>query len=207
MNRGGAAAWAAGALVGVVVYVALDILLVFLRPEFSVLHNAESDYGSKGAYAWVMDLNFLLRCALTLAVVRALALAVTDRGRLRTGLGFLVAWAVASGLLAFFPDGPVGTTVQGAAKVHLLLALVAFVAVVVGTRIVTRAVGRDPAWKPVLGPLNVLSWGAIVPILLLGHARLRPHSLGGLYEKIFLAMELLWFTVAAFWVARLDRVG
>jgi hypothetical protein len=30
-----------------------------------------------------------------------------------------------------------------------------------------------------------------VPILLLGHAHLRPHSLGGLYEKIFLAIELL----------------
>ena len=53
------------ALVGVVIYAAIHTgVLVFLRPHFSLLHNPESDYGSKGSWAWLMDLNFLLRCAL-----------------------------------------------------------------------------------------------------------------------------------------------
>jgi hypothetical protein len=40
--------------------------------------------------------------------------------------------------------------------------------------------------------MTPLSWGALIPLLLLGHSHLRANSLGGLYEKIFLAAELLW---------------
>jgi hypothetical protein len=39
--------------------VSIDVALVFLRPHFSVLHNAESDYGSRGPYACLMDLKCL----------------------------------------------------------------------------------------------------------------------------------------------------
>jgi len=203
VRRLSAAASGRAAIVGVVLYVAIDVALVFLRPHFSVLHNAESDYGSKGAYGWVMNVNFVLRCAFSLFVVRALALGVAVSPRLRTGLALLIVWAVGSGLLAFFPDDPVGTKAHGAAKVHLVLAAIAFIAVVLGTRIATRALAREQAWRPVRASLIILSWGALVPVLLLGRAHLRPHSLGGLYEKIFLAVELAWLLVAAVWVSRL----
>ena len=201
-HRSAAASWARAAVAGVIVYAAIDVALVFLRPRFSVLHNAESDYGSKGRYAWLMDVNFVLRCVLSLAAVRALSLVVAGRWRLRVGLGLLVLWALASGLLAFFPDDPVGTRTHGLARVHLVLAVVAFPAVAIGTRLVTRALRAEPGWQPVVAPLTILSWGAIVPVLLLGHSHLRAHSLGGLYEKIFLALELLWFAVTTAWIAR-----
>jgi hypothetical protein len=38
--------------------------------------------------------------------------------------------------------------------------------------------------------------------VLLGKAHLRPHSLGGLWEKLFLAVELAWLLLASIWVAR-----
>lgn len=201
-DRSSAATWARAAVAGVAVYVAIDVALVFLRPRFSVLHGAESDYGSRGSFAWLMDVNFVLRCLLSLAVVRALWLVANRERRLRPGLVALAVWAVASGLLAFFPDDPVGTPTHGSGRVHLALAGVAFVAVVVGTRLATRALRRVPGWQPVIAPLMVLSWGALAPVLLLGHSHLRPHSLGGLYEKIFLAMQLLWLAVAGAWIAR-----
>ena len=195
--------WARAAIGGIVAYVAIDVALVFLRPHFSVLHNAESDYGSKGRYAWLMDLNFVLRCALSLAAVRALALTVPQSNRLRLALGLLAVWAAASGLLAFFPDDPVGTPEHGLApRVHLALAGVAFFAVAVGTRLATRALSREPRWRPVIVPLAVLSWGAFLPVILLGKAHLRVHSLGGLWEKVFLGVELAWLLLAALWVAR-----
>jgi hypothetical membrane protein len=204
MHRGempSAALWAKAATGGIVLYLAIDVVLVFLRPHFSVLHNAESDYGSKGRYGWVMNVNFLLRFALSLAAVKALRLAVPEP-RLRPGLALISVWAVSSGLLAFFPDDPVGTKTHGLAKVHLVLAAVAFLGVVLGTRLATRTLRREPAWRPVVRPLMLLSWGALVPVLLLGNAHLRPHSLGGLWEKVFLGVELAWLLVAALWVAR-----
>jgi hypothetical membrane protein len=198
-----ARAWAKAAIWGIVLYLAIDVALVFLRPQFSVLHNAESDYGSKGRYSWVMDANFLLRCALSLATIQALRLAVPAR-RLRAGLALIAVWALGSGLLAFFPDDPVGTKTHGLAKVHLVLAAVAFLGIVLGTRVATSSLRRERAWGPVVAPLIVLSWGALVPVLLLGKAHLRPHSLGGLWEKVFLGIELAWLLVAALWVARGD---
>ena len=47
------------ALAGVIVYVGIDVLLRFLQPHYSLVYNAESDYG-RGPWSWVMDLNFLL---------------------------------------------------------------------------------------------------------------------------------------------------
>ncbi len=196
--------YAEAALVGIAIYVALDVALVFLRPNFSVLHNAESDYGSTGPYGWVMDCNFVLRCLLSLAVVAALALAVGQRARLRSGLVLLAIWAVASGLLAFFPDDPVGTKTSGAGKVHLVLAGIAFLGVLVGTFVTGRALRSDARFAPVRRALLALSWAAVVAILLLGHSHLRAHSLGGLYEKLFLGFELAWFAVVAAWIARLE---
>lgn len=196
---------ARAAIGGVALYVAIDVALVFLRPEFSVLHNAESDYGSRGAWAWLMDVNFLIRCALSAAVVLAISQLGRRSSRLRVGLILLSVWGAASGLLAFFPDDPVGTVTRGAADVHLVLAAIAFLGVGLGARVTTRALRSDPRWRPAIAPLGVLSYGAFVPVLLLGRARLRPHSLGGLYEKLFLAAELSWFLVAASWIVVSDR--
>lgn len=198
-------------LVGVALYVVIDVVLVFLRPEFSVLHNAESDYGSAGSWAWLMDLNFVLRCLLSVAVVAGLAAAplaaAADRSRrLSAALALLAVWAIASGLLAFFPDDPVGTPTRGTGRVHLALAFIAFLAVLVGTILATAALRRQQRWRTLGVAMLILSWGAIVPLLLLGRAGFHPDSLGGLYEKIFLAMQLAWLVLAALPVAS-ARVG
>ena len=195
-DRGAAAAAAASAvLIGVVLYALIDTALLFLRPQFSILHNAESDYGSSGSWAWLMDLNFLLRGLLSLAAVRAISLATPDAhksGRFRLGQALLSLWAVSSALLAFFPDDPVGTPTRWQSYVHLVLAFIAFFAVVVGAILVAQTLRALPGWQPVRVPVAVLPWVALIPLLLLGRTHFRPHSLGGLYEKIFLAIELVW---------------
>lgn len=94
---------------------------MFLRPQFSVLHNAESDYASTGPWAWLM--------------------------------------------------------------------------------VVSPAPWDIPPWRRAGLALRVLSWGALAPLVLLGHSRFGAHSLGGLYEKIFLAMELVWLFLVALPVA------
>ncbi len=197
--RAGTFAWLV--VGGVLLYVAIDVALVPLRPQFSVLHSAESDYGSRGSWAWLMDLNFLLRCALSLAAVRAIALAAGRSRGLRGALTLLVVWALASGLLAFFPDDPAGTRLTRSGEIHLVVALVAFLAVVAGTIVGSRALRREPLWRPLAVPLAVISTAALLLFLVLGAVGFGAHSLGGLDEKLFLGLELLWLVVACFPIA------
>jgi hypothetical membrane protein len=187
-------------LAGVVVYVAIDVLLRFLRPGYSLIYNAESDYG-RGPWFWVMDLNFLLRCALSLAVAAALYRAARAGGPFRAGLVFLAIWAACSGLLAFFADDVEGQPLQASGVVHLGLGFIAFVCVTIGTILISAGLRSDPAWRRAGTVLLAVSLAGAAAFLLLGSAAGHEHAPGGLYERIFLGLELLWIALAAGFVA------
>jgi hypothetical protein len=176
-------------------------LLAFLRPGYSLLYNAESDYG-RGPWYWVMDINFLLRCALSLAIAAALYRVTRPDAGIRGGLAVLVAWAVCSGLLAFFADNPEGTPLTASGIVHLILAFIAFTCIVVGTILISAALTSDPAWHAAARILLAISVAGGVAYLLLGVAQKHHGAPGGLYERIFLGLELLWMAVAAIIVVR-----
>lgn len=196
--------WSEAVVVGTAIYVLIDVALVFLRPQFSVLHNAESDYGSAGPWGWVMDVNFLLRGLIGLTLLGALALAASRSAMLTVALGLLAVWAVGSGLLAFFPDDPVGTTLHTSGRVHLALAAVAFLAMIAASFVTLRALGHDTRFDPVRTRLRVLAWAGVVAILLLGKAGFHHRSLGALWEKIFLVCELGWAVLLALRLRQLE---
>jgi Protein of unknown function (DUF998) len=189
------------ALAGVGGYVAIDILLAFLRPGYSLIYNAESDYG-RGPWFWVMDANFLLRCALSLAIASALAQVLRPDGRTRGGLALLVTWAICSGLLAFFADDVEGTPQHGSGVVHLALAFIAFTAIAIGAILISASLMSDPAWRPAAPVLLAISIAAAIAYLLLGGALKHHHAPDGLYERIFLGLELLWIAIAAIALSR-----
>jgi hypothetical membrane protein len=188
-------------LAGVAVYVAIDVLLAFLRPGYSLLYNAESDYG-RGPWFWVMDINFLLRCALSLAIAAALFRVARPDGGTRAGLALLVTWAICSGLLAFFADDPEGTPQQGSGVVHVILGLIAFTAITIGTIVLSASLMSDPARRPAAPVLLAISVAGALAYLLLGTVNKHHHAPGGLYERIFLGLELLWIVAAAAGVER-----
>ncbi len=189
------------ALAGVALYVAIDVLLAFLRPAYSLLYNAESDYG-RGPWYWVMDLNFLLRCALSLAVAAALYRVVRPDPAARGGLSLLVGWAISSGLLAFFADDLEGQPLTASGIVHLVLAFIAFTCVAIGCILLSASLMPDPAWRPAARVLLAISIAGAVAYLLLGIAIKHQNAPGGLYERIFLGLELLWIAVAAISIVR-----
>jgi hypothetical protein len=191
-------------LAGVTLYVAIDVLLAFLRPAYSLLYNAESDYG-RGPWYWVMDINFLLRCALSLAIAAALYRVARLDGRTRWGLGLLATWAVCSGVLAFFADNPRGTPITTSGVVHGVLAVIAFTAITVGAILISASLMSDPTWRPAGPILLTISIGIVLAYLLLGAPHKHYHAPGGLYERIFLGLELLWIAVAAIAIARRTR--
>jgi hypothetical membrane protein len=194
------------ALAGVIAYVAIDALLRFLRPQYSLIYNAESDYG-RGPWYWVMDLNFLLRCALSLAVAAALTRAARLDDRARGGRVLLIIWAVCSGLLAFFADDPEGQPVTGSGIVHVALAFIAFPCIAIGTILISVGLRSDAAWRSAAAVLLAISAAGVAAFLLLATAFGHQHAPGGLYERIFLGLELLWIAVAAGYLAARPEPG
>ena len=207
-NRSDAASqnWAGAAAVGVVIYVLVDLALAVLRPGLSLIHNPESDYGV-GPYSWLMDLNFLLRGALTVCLAVAIVKCWRPSWRVRLGLLLLVGWGVFSALLAFFPDDPLGTPATESGAIHLLLALVAFFCALVGTIVLSVGMDFVPQLQQVRSWLLSLSLLAVVPFLALGRVGFRTDSAGGLFERVFLALELAWILVAALTLALKSRRG
>jgi hypothetical membrane protein len=186
---------------GVVVYVAIDVLLRFLRPGYSLIYNAESDYG-RGPWYWVMDFNFLLRCALSLVACVALRRSGGPDARIRGGLYLVAVWAVCSGLLAFFADDVEGTPLTTSGIVHLVLAFIAFPCAAVGTILISVGLRSDPAWRSAASVLLAVAIaGGLLFLLLALTAGHKHHAPGGLYERVFLGLELLWIALAAGYAA------
>jgi drug/metabolite transporter (DMT)-like permease len=152
-----------------------------------------------------MDINFLLRCALSLAIASALYRVLRPQGGTRGGLYLLVTWAICSGLLAFFADDIEGTPQHGSGVVHLVLAFIAFTCITIGLIMISGSMMSDPAWRPVAPVLLGISIAGAVAYLLEGAALKHHHAPGGLYERIFLGLELLWIAIAAIAIARRTR--
>jgi hypothetical membrane protein len=188
--------WSLATALGVVIYVAIDIVLAFLRPDYSWLHNAESDYG-RGPYFWLMDINFLLRCLLSLALVKVLLINFPKNKLIKRASFWLILWAVMSGLLAFFADNPYGYPKLQSGSIHLLIAFIAFFAALVTMVLFNRLKSVMRLSHTTIRCLIALTVIAFVSIVLLGHSGFRPHSFGGLYERVFLLSVLVWEVVLA----------
>ena len=186
--------WANLALAGILLYVVIDVVLAFLRPDYSLLKNYESDY-TRGKFCWLMDVNFVLRGLLSACA----AIALRRAGVVRVWTAVLLwVWAVASALLALFPDNPVGYPHLASGGIHLILAGIAFVAIAVAT--LGMSFGRANRGRFV-GARRVLAIVGGVALILLLH----PFGAPGLVERLFLAAELGWLALALMSVKVVDQ--
>ena len=196
-----AARFAAATLVGIILYVVLDIIAQLLPPHYNPISQAESDL-AVGSFGWIMTLNFVIRGLLTLCLIVGLASAVPPPARSRTGTFLLAIWAIGAFLLAAYPtDVGARHTLHG--LIHLLVALVAFVAGAVGELLISLRLAADPRWAAVRPFLLTTAIAALVLLLLvLGSAAPISQSIFGLTERIFLGLILLWIGVVSWYVFR-----
>jgi hypothetical membrane protein len=196
------------AMIGVLVYVSVDVVLHLLPPHYSPISEAESNL-AVGPFGWIMNLNFLGRAVTSFAAVGALlAVARVENclrlpGLLVPGLALFSVAGLCSAVLAFFPtdvaapgQSVIATSVGG--TVHLVVATLGFAAALAAIVLLTLWVSRSgclPAARRGARTFTLLAGAGVVFLALT--VTVLP-SLIGLAERLCLVGILGW----TYWVAR-----
>ena len=187
-------------IIGIGLYVVLDVVAQVLPPHYNPVSQAESDL-AVGPYGFIMAINFVIRGLLSFALLAGLMRATKAENRSQTGMVLLGIWAACAVLLAFFPTDLAGAHPTLHGVIHLLLAFIAFVCGVVEELLLSLRFANDEQWRSLRNPgIAIAIVALIVGILLFAApftgARVLTHT-GGLLERIFLGLVLLWLLVVA----------
>ena len=189
----------AGAIAGIILYVILDAVAQSLPPYYSPVRQAESDL-AVGPYGYIMTLNFINRGVFSLCFLFGLVLTIysadTASPRFRRGAYAFAVWSVGALLLAAFPTDVPPTPVSWHGAIHLLVAVVAFLGGALGALYLSLGMPRSGSLAKTRGvalPLAALSAVLCVAELLgAGAATAFYSSYGGLVERLFLGLVILW---------------
>jgi hypothetical protein len=182
------------AVVGVLVYVLLDIVAQVLPPHYNPITQAESDL-AVGPYGYVMTVNFVIRGVFSSALLVAMAIAMKPTTRSRIGLAFWSLWALGAFILARFATDLGATEHSLHGKIHVSTALIAFVAATVGEILLSRCLYAEARWRQLGRRATWISMSTLVTLILFGP--LTRAGAGGLIERLFLASILVWVLVIA----------
>ena len=185
-------------IVGIILYVVIDVIAQLLPPHYSPIRQPESDL-AVGPYGWLMTINFLIRGLLSFALIAGLVKGTAAAARSRVGLILLGIWAAGALLLSLFPTDLAGERVTRHGAIHLLVAVIAFLCAAVGAIIISRRFAADAAWRSFSRPALILAVLTAIACLrtLAGVAVPGLKHVPGLTERLFLGLALLWMLVVA----------
>jgi hypothetical protein len=186
-------------------YVLLDAVAQLLPPHYSPISQPESDL-AVGPFGYVMAINFVDRGVLSILFVYALSRLGGANSSQRLGYLLVGVWGVASLVLSVSPTdvNPPPFTVHGV--VHLIFATVGFFGGAVGEIALSRGLRSDPDFSRLKGvPLAIAVLAFVFFLLLYFTPAVSPlgaADFGGLLERIFLGLVLLWILVVSLFALR-----
>jgi hypothetical membrane protein len=188
-------------MIGVLVYVVIDIVLQLMPPHYSAISQAESDL-AVGPFGWIMSINFFGRGITSAALIVAIV-STGPRAQIRTiGVGLLAVAGVCSALIAFFPTdiprhGGVAPS-TGHGIVHVVGASSGFVLALAAFWLLTF-------WLPERSRVADAFLGvASIGLVFLGVTVAALPQFLGLAERICLAGILGWVFVVAIHLRALE---
>jgi hypothetical protein len=185
------------AVVGIALYVVLDVIAQLLPPHYSPISQAESDL-AVGPYGYVMAANFVVRGLLTFAFLFGLVGASRLGKTARVGLALIALWGAGAFILAAFPTD-VGTMVTVHGMIHNSTAAVAFLGGAFGTLFLSLHFNAEERLRPIAATARILaSLGVVMCFVTLGALFIRRLShVFGLVERVFIGLVLLWILIVA----------
>lgn len=179
-------------LLGPIAFMAVALILPAFS-EYSLLADPISALAC-GRYGAVQTLSFIVAGLSTFALAVGLRRTLPDRRATRGGIGLVALWGVCLLLDALFPLDPPGTgrpqSIPG--TIHLIAALVAFLAILVAIGILSFAFRRSPGWRAFAPWSCALGVVAVATFFLPSEA-----DRAGLYQRLFVGAIMLWLALVA----------
>lgn len=188
-----------------ILYLVIDIVAQILPPHYSPIRDAESDL-AVGPYGFLMTVNFVNRGVLSILFLTGISLMTSNylRNSISRSLGFALIgiWAVGAFLLAVFPTNVPATPITIHGFIHLITAIISFIAGGTGTYFLTRSLPANIYSRKSARAFFSLSGLTILFLLVdlilpfvLSHLAAR---IGGLTERLFLGSLLLWMFIVSY---------
>jgi hypothetical membrane protein len=199
-------------LVEIVIYLVLDVVAQLLPPYYSPISQAESDL-SVGPYGFLMTINFVNRGLFSIIFIYAFAktLKVNSPPTQMRGLVLVGIWAIGGFILAIFPTDVPATPVSWHGAIHLVVAIIAFICGAVGTLVLSASFKRAEILHGVRRIAMAISVLAVVFLILeyaLPFATPKfAANYGGLVERIFIGLVILWVFVVSIYLQKKLKAG
>ena len=196
-------------VVGMILFVLLNVIVQLLPPHYSPIRQAVSDLAI-GPYGWLLSFSFIVYSVALLAFLFGLTWSTSRQGRSRIGLIFLSLWAVLPAVLAFFPTDIVDangypgsaqafqmtTTMHG--EIHLVISLLAFISAMLASLFISLRFSRDERLRPLRIPalvIALLMWPPFILTDAIGKV-----GMYGVAERVFLGLGLFWILMITLWI-------
>ncbi len=192
-------------VVGPLVLVFTDLTAAFYEPEYDLTRDSISSLALT-SMGWVQTIGFLAIGLLVEIFVTGLLFNIRSRRGFRPSAALLVCFGFGLLLIGAFRTDPAGTphTIEG--SIHSITATTVFWLFPVACLLIAPSLRNDPYWKS-LFPYTVAA--CILSLLLMIMRVWLPHQLSwfGLYERILVAVIVIWVEAMGVWLLRLSLRG
>jgi hypothetical protein len=201
MSRFNPANFFIATIIGIIIYIVLDVIVQSLPPYYNPITQAES-FLAVGPYGYIMTVNFLVRGFLSLSFILGLIFTFkTRKSSYNIGLILLGVWSFGAIILAFFPaDVSISIPVTLHGTIHLITALLAFIGGGLGILILSLGMRSDNQFLDIIKYLLPLSIFSVISLVLTFVLLTSP--LFGLIERIFIGTVLLWMLIVSIYIIK-----
>jgi hypothetical membrane protein len=191
-------------ILGPIILVVTDFTVAASDPGYSFIRHSISSL-AWARLGWLQTIGFLTIGLLTEVFVAGLFFSI--KGRLGFGFGIALLSCFGFGLLmigAFHTDPAVGPhTIEG--TIHGLAAKFIFWFFAVASLLIAPTLWKDPYWKP-LFIYSLATAGFAIAFMVYSLWMPPDFAWFGLFERILVAIEVLWIEVMAVWLLRLSFI-
>lgn len=187
-------------------FIVMYVAFPFIQPELNPLYRFGSEY-AVGPMGWLMKLNFFVWGGGLFAFALGMAIGVDSKARSRiavvlfmlAGVGVFLSGVFDSNLQVLNENPPPRWIEPPSSRentLHAIAGLVTFFSLMSGAGLVARRLRIEGRLNGVYRWLRVLSW--LLPVAFVCFvAAFIPNGLGGLGQRIFIGLVLLWVILAA----------